>query len=276
MLLALDAGNSNITIGAFEGSKLIRRWRVRTIYEQTADEWGVLMRNLLLSSPKSDDVDGIVIASVVPKLDQALAVMGERYFGITPLFVTADTDIGIEVKYNNPMELGPDRVVNAVAAFHLYGGPAVVVDIGTTINFDVVSARGEYLGGVISPGFGMCIQGLFAQTARLPMVDLQQPASVIGRNTIECIQSGLYYGFASMIDGILERVMAESGDQTTVIAIGGQARQIATVLRLVNPDQRGSDARGSGDDMAAEIQNRPGVGQKLRRSRTITASSAGK
>src|ERR1700759_3389234 len=157
MLLALDAGNSNITIGAFEGSKLIQRWRVRTIHEQTADEWGVLMRNLLLSSPKSDDVHGIVISSVVPKLDQALAVMGERYFGTTPLFVTPDADIGIEVKYNNPMELGADRVVNAVAAFHLYGGPAVVVDIGTTINFDVVSARGEYLGGVTSPGFGMCI-----------------------------------------------------------------------------------------------------------------------
>src|SRR4051812_20948079 len=115
MLLALDAGNSNITIGAFEGSKLMRRWRVRTINEQTADEWGVLMRNRLLSSPESDDVDGIVISSVVPKLDQALAVMGERYFGTTPLFVTPDTDIGIEVKYNNPMELGADRVVNAVA-----------------------------------------------------------------------------------------------------------------------------------------------------------------
>src|SRR3954469_1010691 len=132
MLLALDAGNSNITIGAFEGSKLIRRWRVRTIYEQTADEWGVLMRNLLLSSPKSDDVDGIVIASVVPKLDQALAVMGERYFGITPLFVTPDTDVCLELKYQNPIDLRADRVVNAVAVFHLYCGPAVVVDIGTT------------------------------------------------------------------------------------------------------------------------------------------------
>src|SRR3954469_10013684 len=189
MLLALDAGNSNITIGAFEGSKLIRRWRVRTIHEQTADEWGVLMHNLLLSSPKSDDVDGIVIASVVPMLDQALAAMGERYFGTTPLFVTPDTDIGIEVKYDNPMEVGADRVVNGVAAFHLYGGPAVVVDLGTTINFDAVSAKGEYLGGAICPGIATCVQGLFAKTARLPIVDLQRPASVIGRNTVQCMQS---------------------------------------------------------------------------------------
>jgi type III pantothenate kinase len=235
MLLALDAGNSNITIGAFEGSKLIERWRVRTIHEQTADEWGVLMRNLLLSSSLTfEDIDGIVIASVVPMLDQVLASMGERYFRTTPLFVTPDTDIGIEVKYDNPMEVGADRVVNGVAAFRLYGGPAVVVDIGTTINFDVVSAKGEFLGGAICPGIATCVQGLFAKTARLPMVDLQRPASVIGRNTVQCMQSGLYYGFAGMIDGILELVIEELGDQTTVIATGGQARQIATALRLVN------------------------------------------
>jgi type III pantothenate kinase len=235
MLLALDAGNSNITIGAFEGSKLIERWRVRTIHEQTADEWGVLMRNLLLSSSLTfEDIDGIVIASVVPMLDQVLASMGERYFRTTPLFVTPDTDIGIEVKYDNPMEVGADRVVNGVAAFRLYGGPAVVVDIGTTINFDVVSAKGEFLGGAICPGIATCVQGLFAKTARLPMVDLQRPASVIGRNTVQCMQSGLYYGFAGMIDGILGLVIEELGDQTTVIATGGQARQIATALRLVN------------------------------------------
>ena len=234
MLLALDAGNSNITVGAFEGSKLIGRWRVRTINEQTSDEWGVLISNLLLSSLNLDEVDGMVIASVVPTLNQALAAMGERYFGTTPLFVTPDTDIGIEVRYDNPMELGADRVVNSVAAFHLYGGPAVVVDIGTTINLDVVSAKGEFLGGVICPGIATCIQGLFAKTARLPMVDFERPASVIGKNTVQCMQSGLYYGFAGMINGILERVVAELGAQTTVIATGGRARQIATALRLVD------------------------------------------
>jgi len=234
MLLALDAGNSNITIGAFDGAKLIGRWRLRTIHEQTADEWGVLMRNLFaLSSLELGGVDGIVIASVVPTLDEPLAAMAQRYFHTTPLFVTPDTDIGIKVLYDNPREVGADRVVNGVAAFHMYGGPAVVVDLGTTINFDVVSAQGEYLGGMICPGIGMSIGGLFSKTARLPMVDFRRPARLIGKNTVNSIQSGLYYGFVGMIDGIVERVIAELGDKTTAIATGGQARLIAEGSRVV-------------------------------------------
>ncbi len=142
MLLALDAGNSNITIGAFEGQTLIGRWRLRTIHEQTADEWGVLMRNLFaLASLDLSRVDGIIIASVVPLLDAPLTAMSERYFNTTPLFITPETDIGLKVLYDNPREVGADRVVNGVAAFHRYGGPAIVVDLGTTINFDVVSAE---------------------------------------------------------------------------------------------------------------------------------------
>ena len=234
MLLALDAGNSNITIGAFEGQKLINRWRLRTIHEQTADEWGVLMRNLFaLASLDLARVDGIIIASVVPSLDAPLSGMAERYFQTTPLFVTPDTDIGLKVLYDNPREVGADRVVNGVAAFHRYGGPAVVVDLGTTINFDVVSANAEYLGGMICPGIGMSISGLFAKTAKLPMVDFREPARLIGKNTVNSIQSGLYYGFAGLIDGIAERVIAELGSKTTVIATGGQARLIAQVSRTV-------------------------------------------
>jgi type III pantothenate kinase len=234
MLLALDAGNSNITIGAFEGQELVNRWRLRTIHEQTADEWGVLMRNLFaLASLDLARVDGIIIASVVPTLDAPLAAMAERYFHTTPLFVTPDTDIGLKVLYDNPREVGADRVVNGVAAFHRYGGPAVVVDLGTTINFDVVSANAEYLGGMICPGIGMSISGLFAKTARLPMVDFREPARLIGKNTVNSIQSGLYYGFAGLIDGIAERVIAELGGKTTVIATGGQARLIAQVSRTV-------------------------------------------
>jgi type III pantothenate kinase len=234
MLLALDAGNSNITIGAFEDSKLVGRWRLRTIHEQTADEWGVLMRNLFaLSSLALENVDGIVIASVVPIVDEPLAIMADRYFHTRPLFVTPDTDIGIEVLYENPREVGADRVVNGVAAFHRYGGPAVVVDLGTTINFDVVSANGEYLGGMICPGIGMSIQGLFAKTARLPMVDLRKPAALIGKNTIQSIQSGLYYGFAGLIDGIVERIVGELGEKTIVVATGGQAREVASASRLI-------------------------------------------
>jgi len=234
MLLALDAGNSNITIGAFDGSALIRRWRLRTIHEQTADEWGVLMRNLFaLSSLDLAKVDGIIISSVVPMVDGPLALMGERYFQTKPLFVTPDTDIGIKVLYDNPREVGADRVVNGVAAFHRYGGPAVVVDLGTTINFDVVSANGEYLGGMICPGIGMSISGMFGKTAKLPMVDFREPARLIGKNTVDSIRSGLFYGFVGLIDGIVERVIAELGSETKPIATGGQARLIGASSRFI-------------------------------------------
>jgi len=234
MLLALDAGNSNITIGAFEAQKLIGRWRLRTIHDQTADEWGVLMRNLFaLSSLDLARVDGIIIASVVPTLDAPLAAMAERYFHSVPLFVTPETDIGLKVLYDNPKEVGADRVVNGVAAFHRYGGPSLVVDLGTTINFDVVSANAEYLGGMICPGIGMSITGLFAKTARLPMVGLRQPERLIGKSTEASIQSGLYYGFAGLIDGIVERVIGELGPQTKVVATGGQARWIARASRSI-------------------------------------------
>jgi len=234
MLLALDAGNSNITIGAFDGSKLVERWRLRTIHEQTADEWGVLMRNLFaLASLDLAKVGGIIIASVVPTLDAPLAAMSERYFRTTPLFITPDTDIGVKVLYDNPREVGADRVVNGVAAFHRYGGPAVVIDLGTTINFDIVSAAGEYLGGMICPGIGMSITGLFARTARLPMVDFREPARLIGKNTVNSIQSGLYYGFVGMIDGIIDRVKQELGEKTVVVATGGQGRLIAAGSRHI-------------------------------------------
>ncbi len=234
MLLALDAGNSNITIGAFDGSALIRRWRLRTIHEQTADEWGVLMRNLFaLSSLDLAKVDGIIISSVVPMVDEPLALMGERYFQTKPLFVTPDTDIGIKVLYDNPREVGADRVVNGVAAFHRYGGPAVVVDLGTTINFDVVSANAEYLGGMICPGIGMSISGMFGRTAKLPMVDFREPSRLIGKNTVDSIRSGLYYGFVGLIDGIVERVIDELGSETKPIATGGQARLIAASSRFI-------------------------------------------
>jgi type III pantothenate kinase len=240
MLLALDAGNTNITIGVFEGPTLTTRWRLRTIHEQTADEWGILMRNLFaLSSLNLAQVDGIIIASVVPQLDATLAAMARRYFHTDPLFITPDTDIGIKVLYDNPREVGADRVVNGVAAFHKYGGPCIVVDLGTTINFDVVSANAEYLGGMICPGIGMSIGGLFARTAKLPMVDFREPARLIGKNTINSIQSGLYYGFTGLIDGILERAIAELGPQTKTIATGGQGALIipaSKFLKEINDD----------------------------------------
>src|SRR5271169_2048387 len=234
MLLALDVGNTNVTIGAFDQDKLAGRWRLRTIHEQTADEWGILIRNLFsLSSLNLADVDGVIISSVVPAVDQPLEAMSERYFSRKPIFVNYLTDLGISIRYDNPREVGADRLVNGVAGFRKYGGPVVVVDLGTTINFDVVSHDGEYLGGVICPGIGMSISGLFARTARLPMVDFREPEKLIGGNTVGAIQSGLYYGFLGMIDGLVERISAELGPNTKAIATGGQGQLIVKASRLV-------------------------------------------
>src|SRR5579883_1567397 len=227
MLLALDAGNTNITIGAFDGEKLIGRWRLRTIREQTADEWGILMRNLFsLSGLDLAAVDGVAISSVVPVIDQPLTAMAQKYFQRQPMFVNHTIDLGITVRYDSPREVGADRLVNSVAAFSKYGGPCVSVDLGTTINFDIVSANAEFLGGIICPGIGMSIQGLFARTARLPMVDFREPEKLIGSNTVGSINSGLYYGFLGMIDGIVERVIEQLGPQTKAIATGGQGSLI--------------------------------------------------
>ncbi|HXS93453.1 MAG TPA: type III pantothenate kinase [Candidatus Limnocylindrales bacterium] len=234
MLLALDAGNSNITIGAFEGAELVRQWRLRTVPEQTSDEWGILLRNLF--QPADLDiakVDGMIISSVVPPIDQTLALMAERYFKTQAMFVGPRTDLGLTIRYDNPNEVGADRLVNGVAGFYKYGGPCVVVDLGTTINFDVISRDAEYLGGAIAVGIGIAIDALFKKTARLPMVEFRPPKSVIGTNTVASMQSGLYYGAIGMIDGILERTIAELGPHTKVIATGGQARMIVTGSRYM-------------------------------------------
>lgn len=234
MLLALDVGNTNVTIGAFQGASLIARWRLSTAHEQTADEWGILMRNLFaLSSLDLASVDGIIVASVVPPLDSALAQMARDYFAREALFVTAETDTGLKICYENPREVGADRVVNSVAAWRKYGGPCVIVDLGTAITFDAVSARAEYLGGLICAGIGITVESLFAKTARLPLVEFREPKRLIGANTVASMQAGLYYGALGMIDGILERLIAELGPETRTVATGGQARLIVRGSRYL-------------------------------------------
>ena len=228
MLLALDAGNSNITIGAFDGREMRAQWRLRTVHEQTADEWGILLRNLFAPAGLDiQSVDGIIIASVVPPIDSTLALMTQRYFGTEAMFVGPRTNLGLTVRYDNPNEVGADRLVNGVAGFYKYGGPCVIVDFGTTINFDVISKNGEYLGGAIAVGIGIAIEALFSKTARLPLVDFRPPKDVVGTNTVASMQSGLYFGAIGMIDGILERVIEKLGPDTKVIGTGGQARMIA-------------------------------------------------
>ncbi len=234
MLLALDVGNTNVTIGVFRGRELIGRWRLRTVHEQTADEWSILLRNLfVLSSLEMSAVEGIIVASVVPPLNPALALMARRYFQKEAVFVTSETDTGLRICYDDPGQVGADRIVNSVAAFHKYGGPCVVVDFGTAITFDAISSGGRYLGGLICAGIGITVEALFAKTARLPLVDFREPAKLVGTNTVGSMQSGLYYGTVGMIDGILERLIGQLGEDTRTVATGGQAHLIVAGSRLL-------------------------------------------
>jgi len=181
----------------------------------------------------ASDVGGIIISSVVPSMDSTLREVCERYFQIKPLFVEPGIKTGMPVHYENPQEVGADRIVNGVAAFEKYGGPCVVVDFGTATTFDAVSAKGEYLGGVIAPGIGISAQALFEHTARLPLVDIRKPAKVIGTNTVASIQSGLFFGYLALVDGLLERLLKELGPETKVLATGGLARLIGDNSKFI-------------------------------------------
>ena len=241
MLLLLDVGNTNTVLGLYgdEGdryTKLLAHWRVATIKTQTVDEYGVLFRNLFaMESIEAKGVRAIAISSVVPPMDSTLREVCERYFHLKPLFIEPGIKTGMPVQYDNPAEVGADRIVNGVAAFEKFGGPCIVVDFGTATTFDAVSEKGEYMGGVIAPGIGISADALFSRTARLPRVDIRKPArnSVIGTNTVGSLQSGLYYGYLGLVDGILERLVAEMGSKTKVVATGGLAALIASGSRFI-------------------------------------------
>ena len=239
MLLVLDVGNTNTVLGVFAGdgrsSELAAHWRVATLQTQTVDEYGVLFRNLFaMADIKVAALKGIIISSVVPPMDSVLREVCERYFRTKPLFVEPGVKTGMPVQYDNPAEVGADRVVNGVAAFEKYGGPCIIVDFGTATTFDAVSARGEYLGGVITPGIGISADALFERTARLPRVDIRKPPRVIGSNTVGSIQSGLYYGYLGLVDAILERMLAELGPETKVVATGGLASLIGEGSKYIS------------------------------------------
>ncbi len=234
MLLALDAGNTNVTVGIFREGTLLDHRRLRTVREQTSDEWGILLMSLLrYASLDPAEVHGIIVSSVVPPLNSALAEMARRYFGMEAMFVTAQTDTGLKILYDNPYEVGADRIVNGVAALAKYGGPCVIVDLGTAITFDALSANGEYLGGIIAAGIGISAEALFSRTARLPLVDFRKPKRVIGTNTVASMQSGLYYGAIGAIDGMIERMVEELGQDTKTVATGGHAALIAPGSRYI-------------------------------------------
>jgi type III pantothenate kinase len=241
MLLVLDVGNTNTVLGVYSveengmagRGELKAHWRVTSTRTQTVDEYGVLFRNLFaMKSLDPAVIKGIVISSVVPPMDSTLRDVCERYFGVKPMFIEPGVKTGMPVHYDNPAEVGADRIVNSVAAFEKYGGPCIVVDFGTATTFDAVSAKGEYLGGVIAPGIGISAEALFMRTARLPRVDIRKTPKVIGSNTVNSMQSGLYHGYVGLVDGILERMLEELG-KAKVVAAGGLAPLIGTGSRFI-------------------------------------------
>ncbi len=239
MLLAIDIGNTNITFGLYEGEDLGPRWRIRTIHEKTPDEYGMLMVQLFDHRRHSpQDISGVVIASVVPPLSQAFQEASRSYIGREPLLIDAGVRTGVRIRYDDPRQVGADRVVDAAAVRALYGVPACVVDFGTGTTFDAVSAEGDYLGGAIAPGIGIAAQALFERTAKLPRVELSRPPSVIGRNTPHAMQSGLLFGYVGLVEGMVARFKAALGPGTHVVATGGLAEVIARetdVIDVVDP-----------------------------------------
>lgn len=228
MLLVFDVGNTNIVLGIFEGKKLKEHWRISTITQRTADEYAALL-NVLFNGSQIDlkKVEAIVISSVVPPLMLALNQMSIKYFGFSPLVVGPGIKTGIQIKYDNPREVGADRIVNALAGYELYGGPLIIVDFGTATTFCAITAKGDYLGGAISPGIGISTEALFSRAAKLPRVELVKPAGVIGKNTVSSMQSGIVYGFAGQVDALVSRMKRELTGNPLVIATGGLAELIA-------------------------------------------------
>jgi type III pantothenate kinase len=235
-LLVIDVGNTNTVLGVFDGRDLKAQWRLTTNRAQTADEYGILIRNLFnLDGIEAGEISGIMVASVVPPLNALLEEMAQKYFRLKALFLGPGTKTGIAIHYDNPQDVGADRIANSVAAFEKHGGPCVIVDFGTAITFDVVSETGDYLGGVIAPGLVISAEALFQRTARLPRVEIREPQRVIGSNTVGSIQSGVFYGAIGLVDGILDRLCGELGKKTKVIATGGQASLVCGVSKYKPP-----------------------------------------
>jgi type III pantothenate kinase len=240
MLLTLDVGNTNTVLGLYRlaSDELITHWRISTLRTQTADEYGVLFLNLFaMRKVEATEVSAIIISSVVPPLESTLRQVCERYFNLKPMFVEPGIKTGMPILVDNPTEVGADRLVNSVAAFGRYGGPCIVVDFGTATTFDVISAKGEYIGGAIAPGLAISAEALFARAARLSRVDVKKPAKVIGTNTVAAVQSGLYYGYIGLVDGILERILNETRGPDSaaakIIATGGLAHLILDDSRFI-------------------------------------------
>lgn len=237
MLLVIDVGNTNIVFGVYKGDELLYDWRISTEKNRTSDEYGLLFEQIFRYNkldPK--EVENVIISSVVPPLMHTLPTMSQRYFDIDPIVVGPGVKTGMNIKYDNPREVGADRIVNAVAAYEKYGGPLIIVDVGTAITFCAVSKEGDYIGGVITPGIKISSEALFLRTAKLPKVEIAKPEKVIGKNTTNSIQSGLVYGYIGMVDYIIKKMIEEMGvseDQVNVVGTGGFSVLIASESKYI-------------------------------------------
>ncbi|MGM9572135.1 MAG: type III pantothenate kinase [bacterium] len=228
MILVMDVGNTNIVLGIYQENKLVINWRISTDRRKTSDEYGMLLHDLFTYKKnyhfQMEDIKGIIISSVVPPLMMTLERVCREYFGLVPMVIGPGIKTGLKIKYENPREVGADRIVNAVAVNELYGGPAVIVDFGTATTFCALSAKGEYLGGAITPGIGIATEALFKKAAKLPRIELVKPSQVIGRNTVSSMQSGIIYGYIGQVNEIVKRMKKEMGEpEALVIATGGLA-----------------------------------------------------
>ena len=239
MILVFDVGNTNIVLGVYDDRVLTHHWRVSTETSHTMDEYAVVIKNLFdFSGLTFQEIGAVVISSVVPPVNPTLEALARKYFGQEPLVVGPGVKTGMPILLDNPRDVGADRIVNAVAAYHKYGGPLVIVDSGTATTFCVISKRGEYLGGAIAPGIGISTEALFQKASKLPRIEIVKPTSVIARNTVAAMQSGIYYGFIGQVDGIVQRMKAELGPETKVIATGGLAEMISRdsdTIEVVEP-----------------------------------------
>jgi type III pantothenate kinase len=244
MLLAIDVGNTNIVLGVFDGNKLLTTWRLLTLRERTADEVGLMVTGLFAHENIAHSaIDAVVMSSVVPPLTPIMSGMSRRYFGQEALVVDPTSNAGMPILYENPAEVGADRIANSIAGYERYGRtsgtPLIIADLGTATTFDAVTATGEYLGGVICPGPQIAAEALFQRAARLPRVDVRKPNHVVGRTTVGAIESGLFYGYLGMVEGLIKRMSDELGGRTTAIATGGLAPLVVpdtTVFAAVEPD----------------------------------------
>lgn len=239
MILVIDVGNTNVVIGIYRDDKLIHHWRLGTNREATVDEYGIMIHNLFnLSGLHVRDINGVIVSSVVPPLMFVLENLCLEYLNITPLIVGPGVKTGLNIRYENPKEVGADRIVNAVAGIELYGPPIIVVDFGTAITFDYIDEKGDYIGGAIAPGIGISTEALYRSAAKLPRIELVKPKSVIGRNPVNSMQAGIIYGYAGQVDGVVERIRNEFSVEAKVVATGGLAELISDeskTIQHVNP-----------------------------------------